>query len=225
MKRPSKHGHRFSTIKDIKAEIAPERLAGVGAVALSWTQLESLVDFLFWEACDLPDVLRLEITTRIHGFDGKIAILKTALRTYRALPEQVLDAMLSTLAAAEEHKRYRDAVEHALVLSPDSDIAQTIQRRGRIDEVLISTDALDTLYEHIIAVGDELFLMLKMIVIQQLPQIATKKFDLKEPPDSVIEQTAEALLSFLAQLRGLQSKRKGLRTLPAFPAEPQAAGG
>lgn len=220
MRRPTKSKRRYTNISDIKAEISVEVLAGIGAVALAWNSLESSIDYLLCHVTDIPRPLELEFTSRINGFDGKIAIIKAGLRNHAQIPEGIADLMAASFGAAEEYKRYRDGVEHALILERDSDIAQTAQRRGRLDEIIVSKEALDTLYEHIVAIDRELFIMMKMLLVRAMFFAGAKKFKIDPIPKEMIEQNVEDFLSYALQLRDLQTTRKALRKLPQFPEEP-----
>ena len=57
---------------DIKKDLTPQQLAGIGAAALAYNEAERRVDDLFQVATGLDDKLALEVSTRLSVIDGKI---------------------------------------------------------------------------------------------------------------------------------------------------------
>ena len=136
-------------------------------------------------------------------------------------PDEVLRLIADTFGAVEEYKRYRDGVEHALIVNKVSMVAQIVQRRGVLDDVLVSEDALNALYERLVAVDQEVFLLLKAIMMLHLPEMGRRKFKLGEVSASMQESAERGAAEYLLQLLDLQQKRKALRKLPEFPDPPQ----
>lgn len=217
MRRKSKGPRRYSNLNDIKNDLPTEQLAGIGAVSLAWNELESGIDFLLATSLKLATPMHLEVTSRINGFDGKIALIKAALKKVWQVPEDSCAVIADTFGAIEVYKRYRDGVVHALIVSRDSAVAQTAQRRGALDEILVTVDALDALYARIIAADREVFLILKAVMVLHLPEMGAKKFKLGEIPESITVSAWEGAMEYITELKELQSKRKALGTLPAFP--------
>ena len=89
-------------------------------------------------ALNVPYNLTVDVTSRINGFDGKIALIKRGAERYLRLPRDSMALMNNSLSAIEEYKRYRDGVMHAWMTEPNATVADTAQRRGIVDEVLIS---------------------------------------------------------------------------------------
>jgi hypothetical protein len=106
-----------------------------------------------------------------------------------------------------EHKRYRDGVIHAWIVNPDADIADTIQRKGEIDETFMSPDALDVLYER-----------LSMLCAEAGDIIGILNYYLAVGRGE--GEIAQALQACATQALEHQKRRRALPALPAFPQEP-----
>jgi hypothetical protein len=98
-----------------------------------------------------------EVLSRINGVDGKIELAKIGMLELSA-DEQTVNLLAQTLGEAgfKEHKKYRDAVIHARVSDAPAGIALSPARRGKIDEVLLTVDALNGLYDRLALVRLEL---------------------------------------------------------------------
>jgi hypothetical protein len=70
--------------------------------------------------------------------------------------DEILRSTENTLGGFSEYKKYRDAMIHARVLDAPTAIALTSGGRGKIEEVLLSVDALNGLYERLVLVRLEL---------------------------------------------------------------------
>jgi len=64
---------------DIKADLTQEQLAAFGAAALAYNVLEDQIDALLFIVTRIPDWLFSEVSSRIHGLDGKVAIIQEAV--------------------------------------------------------------------------------------------------------------------------------------------------
>src|SRR5262245_40664921 len=131
MRRKRLERYTFPESFDIRRDFDPERLKLIGAIILAWNQIEHRVDSTMTIAAHIHPMLDLEFTSRINGFDGKIAIIKAAQTDLGELSPMLTKSLASTWSAAEEFKRYRDGVAHALLVSRSETIVDTAQRRGK----------------------------------------------------------------------------------------------
>ena len=201
---------------DIRKDTKPSHLASIGAVTIAWNEIEALVDAVLGGAIDAPGMLRLEITSRINGFDGKTAIIKVAAKSHIGFPESICKMIEETCGVCERHKKFRDGIIHAHILDPDDPVAETSQRRGITDEVLITEPALNALYDRLIAIRSELSEILSLIyVMKQRRNLQWR--GIRGKPKLQIEQ---AILNGEARLRDRQKERQSLPPLPEFPKEP-----
>jgi hypothetical protein len=143
MKRRAKPKERPHRSYDIKKDIKPEWLAALGAVCVAWNDIEGALDVALCVVLEVPAPLWLDVSSRIQGIDGKIALIKKAARVHFALPDSVADLVEVSMAAIHEHKTYRDGVIHARILDPDSEIAPSYASKGSEFEAIVSQAALD----------------------------------------------------------------------------------
>jgi hypothetical protein len=118
---------------DIRKDLLPEQLELIGAIAIAWNQIEDSIDTILPIALRVPFPLWLEVTTRINGFDGKIAILKGTLTHFRIVFGDFDPVIRETLGAVEQHKRYRDGVIHVRIADPTKATAPTAPPPTRQD--------------------------------------------------------------------------------------------
>jgi hypothetical protein len=73
--RPKDAPRPSSVIGDLKKDLPQAQLAAIGALALSFNEAEANLDRLFSIVTNLEDHLQLEVSTRINGIDGIIAVI------------------------------------------------------------------------------------------------------------------------------------------------------
>lgn len=196
----------------VRKDISKDRLAAFGAVALLWNDIEGAIDTTLGLALELPEPMWIEITSRINGLDGKIAIIKRAAKIIHKLPDETLNVLAETFGTIEQHKKYRDGIAHARIAHPDAPVAATAQRKGIEDEVLVSKEALDALCARLEAVQSEMNVVMFIFhfkgVLRVSPDSSSKERELVE----------RELQSSRPQLQNLQRSRQRL-PLPKFPVE------
>jgi hypothetical protein len=118
---------------DIKADLTPEQLQGIGAVALAWSEAEAFVDFLLYIALSLLNGLWLDVVTRINGFEGKIRIIKKGGEDL-GLSEETQRLIRDSLGHRQASKKFRDAVIHARIYDPRHGIGTVVERRASVSQ-------------------------------------------------------------------------------------------
>ena len=156
MRRPltARKGKRSG---DIRKDLSETQLAGIGSIALAYNEAEVLIDILVSLVLGLLTNTAHEVTSRINGIDGKIELAKIGMRELGA-DENTIALLGQSLGDAgfKEYKKYRDAVVHARVLDAPTGIALSPAKRGKLDEVLLTVDALNGLYDRLALVRLEL---------------------------------------------------------------------
>jgi hypothetical protein len=195
-----------------KLDFTSAQLAGIGAIAMNYNEAENLVEAAFSHATQLHDGLRLDVSTRINGIDGKIEIINKAAEVF-GLDEDICKDITISLGEAgfKLIKNYRDAVIHARPLNAPTGIGVRVDRRARIYEVLLTEEALDTPYDHIGMLRAELF------EINQLILSAVESQACRNEPEK--GQFAALISIAKVQLRKHRNLRLSLRQLPKFPSE------
>ena len=197
---------------ETKKTLTKNQFAGIGAIAIAWNYIDGGIDTALAVALQLRHPVWIEVTSRINGFDGKIAIIKQAARTVFQMPDEQYNVLTESLGAIELHKRYRDGVIHAQVLFPDTPVADTTRQRGKFDEVLITEPALDALFSRIIALQretDDIALIFHLLYVYDRPK-----------SDSDIQRVEQELPACLTRLQERQKHRQSLPPLPEFPEGP-----
>jgi hypothetical protein len=224
MKRRAKPKERPHRSYDIKKDIKPEWLAALGAVCVAWNDIEGALDVALCVVLEVPAPLWLDVSSRIQGIDGKIALIKKAARVHFALPDSVADLVEVSMAAIHEHKTYRDGVIHARILDPDSEIAPSYASKGSEFEAIVSQAALDGPFDRLACLQLEiedvlLILHHREITIRHVRKLEARghKKIVKNDPEllSALRSTQE----HVAQLQRHQNMRQGLPPLPSFPRE------
>jgi hypothetical protein len=141
---------------DIKADLSQEQLAAFGAATLAYNFLEDQIDALLFVVTRIPEWLFSEVSSRIHGLDGKIAIIQEAIK-HSGLDEKDIKLATAAVALFGEFKTHRDAMIHARVINISIGIGRAVKQRGKSPwEILLSTVALNSFYDHIVALEKEL---------------------------------------------------------------------
>ena len=192
---------------DIRHDISARQLEALGAIAIIWTQIERRIDFAMCTALAVPHRLWVEVSSRINGFDGKVELIKRGAEHHIRVPPNAMAIIAESLGAISEHKRYRDGVIHAWLVNPDADIADTIQRKGEVDETFMSAEALDGLYGRLSILSDEAASIIH--ILNYYLAVGHGR-----------EEIAQALQACTAQALEHQKRRLTLPPLPAFPQEP-----
>jgi hypothetical protein len=223
--RPTKRtGH-------VKKDLSKDQLAGIGAVAIVYNETENLINILLSLSLQISWPLHREVTSRINGVDGKIEIAKAGLRDLGASEEmQLLVAQTLGDGGFSLLKKYRDLIIHATVLDVPVGIGLSPGKRGKSEEILLTTDALDGVFERLEICRLELLEALKITVqlrsllklreaddlLSSLPHLAGAS----GPQKLAVEQDIRA---FLSQYHEHQKRRLFLPPLPEFPEAPSAA--
>jgi hypothetical protein len=204
-----KIGEPFAFISDFGAE----RLQTFASILLTWNAIESAVDLMLGFALRINPELFVSVSSRINGFDGKVAIIKHALTSLET-DEIARLPIAKALNAAEHYKKFRDAVAHVKVTDAAAEISDTVAKRGLVYEVLITKDALDALYLRICILTNEVIAAGNILGNAAVADITDD--------DSKREQHVELVRLALARLHEAQASRESLGPLPEFPVEPQA---
>jgi hypothetical protein len=162
-----------------------------------------------------PPPLWPDIRSRIYGYDSKVGIINRAMHGSLRLPKNLQQLINDTISAVGQWKTYRDAVVHAKISDPKSIIAEGQIKKGDFQEVLVSKDALNGLYDRIVGTEQE---MRDVLAIFHATAYA-KRFMPYPISDQDRQQAEQAIPGYVARLRALQKKRQSLQPLPKFPDE------
>lgn len=218
MRRFARKGTIHKSVRHEIADLGVTRLATIGAISLTWNSIEDSIEMNIGLILELFRSMWDEVSSRINGFDGKIALIKVAAKESVLLPTAYYLPICSTLSALEEHKKYRDAVIHVRIQDPAAPVAPSHKNKGRQLEVLITPEALIALLERLTILEQEVNRITLIIV-----SIRAHRGRMgTTPTEDEKRQAEEDAQQHLAQLRGFQSQRAAMSPLPEFPSEPEA---
>lgn len=188
---------------DIKVDLSPEQLQGIGAVAMAWNEAEAFVDWLLYTGLSLSAGLWLDVAIRINGIDGKIEIINKAASDL-GVPEECQRLIQGSLGDLKSLKAFRDAVIHARIYDSTRGIGTVVERRARISQVLLTAATLDALYERLVMLREELGLVMNI-------------FDLHRTSRGLNIDITSDVQPRADRLREIQTRRRALPRLPDFP--------
>lgn len=139
----SRHG---STTGDIKLDLSQSQLAGVGAIALAWNEVEFAIDCCLYSGLRLSGGSWFDVVGRVQ-LDPKIDLLEIAATDMR-LPPEAVERIKRTVGNVRALKVLRNNTVHCRVYNHAEGVG-TIGKRGKSVEVSLSDKALESLYSRI----------------------------------------------------------------------------
>jgi hypothetical protein len=203
---------------DIKRDLTKDQLAAFGAAALAYNALEDQIDELLLTVTRMPIWLFPEVSGRINGLEGKVAIIQAAITDAANFDDlKSIKSALSDLSGVVTEfmafKKTRDTIIHARLVNVAAGIAKGTKQRGKTPyEVILSVEALEGYYGHVLALERVYDAGNKMLgTAITLTELA--KDDLYKP------QLLQLLESHSIQFQDHLRHRRSLLPLPQFPTE------
>ncbi|SRR6266404_2131893 len=141
---------------DSRKDLSKDTLAGIGAVALAFNDLQAMLEILVCVCLDINPSIWREFCTRLGGIEDKIALIKFGFKNVFSSAPDIHEMTENTLASVSQYKGYRDSIIHSRVIDIDAGIAEMTFRRNKIEEILITEEALNSLYDHILVTIQEI---------------------------------------------------------------------
>jgi hypothetical protein len=198
-----------------RRNLSADQLAHIGAIALTYNDVEELIDQLTGTSIGAPFDDH-QVVSRINGIDGKIALIKLALAHFGGDTVEVR-AFADSLGNAgfSELKKYRDGVVHSRVFNASASIGKVAERKGARSEVLLVKEALEGLLARLELLWHELDELTVVLAVRR--RLYSGAND-----DQHKAQLEERLRDAMVQHQSHRSQRLSLAPLPEFPAEPEA---
>jgi hypothetical protein len=212
MKRKAPTRRSGSTTQDIRKDLTPGQLAGIGDVAMIWNEVEFLLDTMVGSALVLSPAMGPNITSRL-GFDAKKALAQ-AIAQDALLPQAAITAIEEALADLEKYKLFRDAIVHARVSDKDKATGQTVKRGGITFESLLEVKALNALYEQLVV------LRLGLEPLVQIYYVIARAYGagMRSAHGPEKQRRERAVQRWTTQARVHRQTRQSLGPLPEFPS-------
>jgi len=213
-RQPTSETLAGASTEDIKKDFSNEQLAGIGAVAMAWNEVEYLLDIMLYSALALPSAHWLDVVTRINGIEGKLEILRQFIARNRRIAADAAAVMKQSMDDAGLYKTFRDAVVHARVFNAPAGIGQRIERQAKISQVILTREALDGFYDRLVLLRREFQGILAVFDILRAFRVTRSSPALIDPRTTQSLPTAQA---WMVQVQAHQSQRLFLPPLPKFP--------
>jgi hypothetical protein len=217
MKRPRSTKVPELVSGDIERDLTPGQLAKIGAISFVYNDAVGKVTDLFGAVTNLEGQMLLEVSTRINGLDGLIAVTTFGSKKC-GISSEMQKMIEDTLGenGFQRLKKYREAVVHATLVSAPHGIGKTVERRAKVNEVLLSQSALDILYLHLKALCPELKSAWAVLVTAR---------ELKRSKSAVLTKVLSErdLPKEQARYLDCRNQRLALPPIPEFPPESESA--
>ena len=205
---------------DPKKAYTVEQLAEIGAITLKWNQIEASIDFIgsFILFSKAPYWLRIA-TDRAIGTNGKLRLLRECIIHATLLDNQAKNCILDCFAEVEQCRAYRNAIIHHHIYDHAKGIGSYVDESKSNYQILVSIDALRTLYNILRS------LLLELREIDILYRIETDaqrpgRLDEKTGKFHVFDDEylkTKILPENVERISKLQDQRKAIQKLPHFP--------
>lgn len=143
-----------SRTEDVKRDLSPAQLQGIGAIAIAWNEVEFMLDCVLYSGLLLSGSSWLDVLTRL-SIDAKIELIASAEETL-GIPDKMREAIQTSVRHTKELKELRNSVVHSKVFDASSGIGENIRRGGKVWQVLLVESALECLYHRLTLVHSEL---------------------------------------------------------------------
>lgn len=196
--------------QNIKKDFSHDQLAAIGAVVAAWNEVEFMLDCGLYSGEKLPAECLLDDLPK-RALDQRVKDAKKAVRHW-ALPTDFINTLETSIAAFVMVKDIRNAVAHSRIYDSTTAIGNRITRKGTVEEVLLSTKALDWLYENLMILKVELRAMIAIFDLVRNTEIAEQQGLVSTGQiDPIPEATA-----WLGEIKKCQANRDALGSAPSF---------
>ena len=205
---------------DPKRAYTAEQLAEIGAITLKWNQIEAHINFIGSHILFSKTPFWLQIATdRALGMKAKLALLKECLKRSILMDQKAKNCISDCFAEVAQCRAYRNAIIHHHIYDHAKGIGTYIDESKSNYQILVSLDALTTLYNILCS------LLLELREIDILFRIETGaqrpgQFDRERGEFHTFDDDylkANVLPENTKRLLKLQNLRKKLQKLPQFP--------
>lgn len=190
------------------------QLAWIGAIAMMYNDTETELNELFGVIVDFPGQAH-ELSSRINGTDGLCELIKLGVAALGFDDDFKKEVELTIGSDGfSQLKSWRDAVMHAKLFDMSTAVGIASARRGKLNYVLLTEDALEGLYHRLFSVADE---------INEIREVVSNYKILKSDcssDDQHREQLERAIRDGRARVRSHRSHRRSLPPMPTLPDAP-----
>lgn len=201
----------------LEGDLTERQLALVGLIVLEWNEIEFLIQTMAYIALNLPAQHWISIAVSIPHASA-VELIKESFRSLQ-LPEQMADAIDTSLRASSAVKQSRDGVTHARVVNGHLAVGGNIKRGGNslhFQETNLSDEALTHLREHMKLVRRELTWSINLIDMWKgMSPLLHPRTGRQPLPEEIYGDSTE-LQEIMARLVESQAQRTASK-VPEFP--------
>ncbi len=205
---------------DPKKAYTPEQLAEIGVIALKMNQIEAHIDFVGSHVLFAKSPFWLRIATdNALSVDKKLHLLGEALDRSDLLDDKANNCVADCFAEVKQCRAYRNAIIHHHIYDHEKGIGSFIDQKKKAYQILVSLNALTTLYSIMCSVLEELHevdVLFRIITDAQRPGTMSQATGRFQPFDDE-QLKAKVIPDIVKRLVALQKARKELHKLPHFP--------
>jgi hypothetical protein len=208
---------------DVRKDLTQTQLAWIGSVALAYNENELLLDMIV--GLGFGAVLNShELTSRINGVEGKVALAKIGADALKAGPE-FKRLLAETLGEGGFSllKKLRDRIIHARIIDAAAAIARSPAQRGKFDEILLTEESLAGVYHRLDIIRYELMASLKIVGDLWIQASTGDSGEVARSlgNGAIVDrhrlESEARIAEALSQLQQRQRDRLSLPPLPEFP--------
>ena len=223
MKRRSPRHLRLRPVRyefDPKKAYTADQLAEIGAITLKWNQIEAHLDFVGSHILFAKAPFWLKIATdKAMGEKTKLRLLRECADRAELLTDRAKSCIASCFTQIDLCRSYRNAIIHHHIYDHEKGIGVYIDESKSPYQIIVSQDALSTLYKMMCSLLEELReidLLFRIETDAQRPgrlDDRTHEFT----PLSDDELRTQVIPEHTKRVEALQRARKALPKLPQFP--------
>ena len=205
---------------DPKKAYTPEQLAEIGAITLKWNQVEAHIDFISSHILFTKSPFWLQISVyKALSNPSKLRLLTECVDRSEFFDAKAKHCIADCFSQVERCRSYRNAIIHHHIYDHEKGIGSYIDETRSPYQILVSIEALKTLYGILCSLLEELReidLLFRIETDAQRPghfDTATREF---HPfADDVLKK--RIVPDHTKRILALQNARKELQKLPKFP--------
>ncbi len=205
---------------DPKKAYTAEQLAEIGAITLKWNQIEAHIDFIGSHILFAKAPLWLQIATdKALSMKSKLALLRECVKRSILMGDEAKNCIHDCFAEIEQSRAYRNAIIHHHIYDHAKGIGAYIDESRSSYQILVSLNALTTLYNILCSLlleVREIDLLFRIETDAQRPgRLDRETGDFRTFDDDYLK--ANILPEHTKRILKLQESRKMLQNLPQFP--------
>ncbi len=215
MKRPGPPVYPAKLVEDIKQDLTPEQLAGIGAASLAFNAAERILDKAIAVSMGLTNSTEDFTVAKIGGVDDKVKLLKIIFEDFSkklGLDLESVSSVHNTLNELLILKDFRNGAIHVTHIDTGLNVGIVRNRDGKTSRVLLTVQALDGLYERLVYIYYELDSLCGMFALE-----SPKMQGWRATIDPMRMEAEPSYQQWLRKLKDNQNRRKALPLMPEVP--------